>query len=140
MNNYTKEQTLINSIIGEGTRFKGDIDLNGLLRIDGDFDGSLRTSGRVLIGRSGRAMCRIEADTVVVGGILKGNIKASSKVVLLSSCVVLGNIISPKLIIDDGAVVNGQCTVSEDAGVLASAPSGSNSMFSPDWGGGRSKE
>ena len=41
---------VVNSLIGEGTRFRGDFDLEGLLRIDGDFEGSVRTKGRVLVG------------------------------------------------------------------------------------------
>ncbi|MCK5736372.1 MAG: polymer-forming cytoskeletal protein, partial [Spirochaetaceae bacterium] len=68
MDDYTKGQALINSIIGDGTRFRGDLDLKGLLRIDGDFEGNIRTEGRVLVGKGGRARCLIVADTVVVGG------------------------------------------------------------------------
>lgn len=136
MDDYTKTHALINSIIGEGTRFKGDLDLSGLLRIDGDFEGNIRTDGRVLVGRAGRARCLIEADTVVIGGILKGDVKASSKVVLLSTSVVIGNIRSPQLIVEEGVLLHGRCTVSEDPQVLASAPSGDESVFSVDWGEG----
>ena len=134
MDDYTKTHALINSIIGEGTRFKGDLDLSGLLRIDGDFEGNIRTDGRVLVGRAGRARCLIEADTVVVGGILKGDVNAASKVVLLSTSVVIGNIRSPQLIVEEGVLLHGRCTVSEDPQVLASAPASDDSIFSVDWG------
>ena len=134
MDDYTKTHALINSIIGEGTRFKGDLDLSGLLRIDGDFEGNIRTDGRVLVGRAGRARCLIEADTVVVGGILKGDVNAASKVVLLSTSVVIGNIRSPQLIVEEGVLLHGRCTVSEDPKVLASAPASDDSIFSVDWG------
>jgi len=133
MDEITKTQALINSIIGEGTRFRGDLDLQGLLRIDGDFEGNIRTEGRVLVGKGGRAMCLIEADTVVVGGIVKGDIKAKSKIVLLSTCVVIGNIRSPQLIVEEGVLLNGHCTVSDDAKVLATAPAGGEGLFSVDW-------
>ncbi|MCG8452840.1 MAG: polymer-forming cytoskeletal protein [Spirochaetales bacterium] len=134
MDEYTKSQALINSIIGEGTRFRGDLDLKGLLRIDGDFEGNIRTDGRVLVGRGGRALCLIEADTVVIGGIVKGNITATSKVVLLSTSVVIGNIKTPELVVEEGVVVNGHCTVSQDARVLAAAPKGDEGSYSVDWG------
>ena len=47
--------SFINSIVGEGTRFEGMLELSGLLRIDGDFSGNIRTSGKVLVGKNGRA-------------------------------------------------------------------------------------
>lgn len=134
MDEYTKNQSRINSIIGEGTRFRGDIQLQGLLRIDGDFQGNIKTDGRVLIGRSGRAQCLIEADTVVVGGILKGDIRAESKIVLLSTAMVIGDIRSPQMIVEEGVIIHGYCTVSRDSAVLAAAPSREDELFSVDWG------
>ena len=52
---------MLNSIIGEGTKFKGEFDLDGLLRIDGDFSGIIRSKGKVLV--NGRAECDIYAGT-----------------------------------------------------------------------------
>ena len=74
------DDAFINSIIGEGTRFKGEFDLNGLLRIDGDFTGMIRTKGKVLVGKNGRAECTLNAGTVVVGGVVRGKIFSTEKV------------------------------------------------------------
>ena len=112
---HVLEGAFINSIIGEGTTFRGEFDLNGLLRIDGDFSGTIRTSGRVLVGSNGRAECTIYSGTVVVGGVVQGNIFASEKVVVLSTGMIIGNINTPRLIVEDGVVLNGTCTV-EGAG------------------------
>jgi cytoskeletal protein CcmA (bactofilin family) len=101
----------INSIIGEGTRFNGEFDLNGLLRIDGDFSGTVRTEGKVLVGKNGRAECTVYAGTVVVGGILRGNIFAQEKVVILSTGIVLGNIHSPRFIVEEGVIFNGTARI-----------------------------
>ncbi len=137
MNEYNKDSALINSIIGEGTQFRGDLDLKGLLRIDGDFEGNIRTEGRVLVGKGGRARCLIEADTVVVGGIVKGDIKAATKVVLLSTCVVIGNIKSPQLLVEEGVLLHGHATVTEDKKALMAAPAGDDGGFSVDFGTAR---
>ncbi len=99
--------SLLNSIIGEGTRFKGEFDLNGLLRIDGDFSGTIRTKGKILIGLNGRAECNIYAETIVVGGIVKGNLFPTEKVVILSTGMMIGNINAPRLIVEEGVVLNG---------------------------------
>ncbi len=103
----TTDDAFVNSIVGEGTHFRGHLELAGLLRIDGDFSGSIRTAGRVLIGRNGRADCTIQAGTVVVGGILRGTIHSTEKVIVLSSALIIGDIYSPRLIVEDGVILDG---------------------------------
>ncbi|MEA1910670.1 MAG: polymer-forming cytoskeletal protein [Spirochaetota bacterium] len=102
----------INSIVGDGTRFVGDLELNGLLRIDGDFIGNIKTDGKVLIGKNGRAECTITADTVVIGGVVKGDIVSKGKVVILSTGMLIGNVSTPRLISEDGVILNGLCMIS----------------------------
>lgn len=109
------EGTFINSIIGEGTRFNGEFDLSGLLRIDGDFCGTVRTKGKVLVGKNGRAECTVYAGTVVVGGIVRGNIFADEKVIILSTGIVLGNIHSPRFIVEEGVIFNGTARIEAPA-------------------------
>ena len=107
----------INSIIGEGTSFSGDILLSGLIRIDGDFKGSITTTGKVLIGKNGRAECTIKAETVVIGGVVKGDIISEDKVVILSTGMLIGNIVSPRLIAEEG--VEGLDVVSHVSSLIA---------------------
>jgi cytoskeletal protein CcmA (bactofilin family) len=109
------DSAYINSIIGEGTRFNGELDLNGLLRIDGDFCGTVRTKGKVLVGKNGRAECTVYAGTVVVGGVVKGNIFAEEKVVILSTGILRGNVSSPRLIVEEGVILNGNCRILQEA-------------------------
>ena len=111
MSDYLKSHSFINSIIGEGTRFSGELVLDGLLRIDGDFSGSIETSGKVLVGKSGRAECNIVAGTVVVGGVIRGNIFSSGKVVILSTGMVIGNIQAPRMVIEEGVLLHGNCQI-----------------------------
>jgi cytoskeletal protein CcmA (bactofilin family) len=96
--------------------------LSGLLRIDGDFTGSIKTEGKVLIGKSGRAEAVVHAGTVVIGGVLKGNINASEKVVILSTGMLIGNVTSPRLLVEDGVIINGYCGITDD-GKGGEAPS-----------------
>ena len=107
------DRAFINSIVGEGTSFKGELTLQGLLRIDGDFIGRIHTEGKVLIGKNGRAECTIIAGTVVVGGVLKGNIRSTEKVIVLSSGTIIGNVSAPRLIIEDGVIFHGECVITD---------------------------
>jgi cytoskeletal protein CcmA (bactofilin family) len=101
----------INSIIGENTSFKGIFTIKGPLRIDGDFTGKIISSGKVIIGKTGRAECIILAKNVVVGGVVKGDIYAEDKVVILKSSEIIGNIYSSSVIMDDGVIFNGKCDI-----------------------------
>ena len=101
------ESTLVNSIVGAGTFFKGQIDVSGLLRIDGDLSGSVKTNGRVIIGRTGRVDCTVDAASVVVGGVFRGSIYASEKVIALETAIIIGNIFTPRLIAESGVYLDG---------------------------------
>ncbi|MDC7234848.1 MAG: polymer-forming cytoskeletal protein [Spirochaetales bacterium] len=136
MSDYIKNHSFINSIIGEGTRFNGELVLNGLLRIDGDFSGSITTTGKVLVGKTGRAECNIVAGTAVVGGVVHGNIFSSGKVIILATGMVVGNIQAQKLVVEEGVLLHGSCVIKGEAAEqekTAVAPSGSS--YSLDWQG-----
>ena len=111
-NRLSADDAYINSIVGEGTHFRGHLELSGLLRVDGDFSGSIKTSGKVIIGRNGRADCTIEAGTVVVGGVLRGSIYAAETVIVLSSALVLADIHAPRLVAEEGVLLDGVMEIS----------------------------
>jgi cytoskeletal protein CcmA (bactofilin family) len=108
---YNSEDSFINSIVGEGTHFRGHLELAGLLRIDGDFSGSIKTKGKVLVGKDGRADCNIEAGTVVIGGIVRGTVSSTEKVIVLSSAIVIGDVYAPRLIAEEGVVIDGTLSI-----------------------------
>jgi cytoskeletal protein CcmA (bactofilin family) len=107
------EDNIVNSIIGEGSEFKGEFKINGLLRIDGRFQGTIETGGKVLIGQSGEVNTDIKARLVVVGGMVRGNIFATERVIFLSSGTISGNIITPSLIMEEGVKFEGNCTINK---------------------------
>lgn len=135
MSDINKENSYINSLVGKGTRFDGELNLTGLLRIDGDFTGSINTEDKVLIGRSGRVKCSISAGSVIIGGVVKGNIFSTGKVVVLSTGMVLGNIKAPSIIIEQGVVFNGKCHVlAGDQREYEHRRGSAVSEYKPDWG------
>jgi cytoskeletal protein CcmA (bactofilin family) len=100
-----------NSAIGEESRFEGRFAIRGSLRIDGKFEGQTLHVDQIQIGPKGRAKANIVAGSVVVEGIVIGNIEASHRILLLSTARVLGDIKTPELIIQDGVVLEGKCTI-----------------------------
>ena len=111
---YTHEDAFVNSIIGEGTTLKGEFELNGLLRIDGTFYGKVKTNGKVLVGKNGIAECDIFAGTIVIGGKVKGSVIATERITLLSTGELIGTIVTPRLVIEEGVIFDGTCEIIED--------------------------
>ncbi len=139
MSDYIKNHSFINSIIGEGTKFSGELVLNGLLRIDGDFSGSIDTKGKVLVGKTGRAECNIVASTAVIGGVVHGNIFSTGKVVILATGMVIGNIQARNLVVEEGVLLHGSCVITgggDEDEVQKMAVGSGGASYSVDWQSG----
>ncbi len=101
-----------NSTIGEESVFEGRFAIRGSMRIDGRFEGQALQVDQLQIGPKARVKTNIFATSVVVEGIVVGNISASRRILLLSTARVLGDVKTPELIIQDGVVLEGRCTIS----------------------------
>ena len=104
-----------NSIIGLNSHFEGKFAVKGEIRIDGKFEGEALIVDKVFIGQKGRVKTNIRASSVVVEGILIGNIQATNRVLLLPTSRILGDIQTPELIIQNGTVLEGRCTISHNS-------------------------
>lgn len=101
-----------NSSIGENSFFEGKFAVKGSLRIDGKFEGQALLVDQLQVGAEAKVKTNIHATSIVVEGIIIGNITASRRILLLSRARVLGDIKTPELIIQDGVVLEGKCTIS----------------------------
>jgi len=102
----------VNSTIGENSFFEGRFAVNGNLRIDGKFEGKTLNVDQLELGPKAKVRTEIYASSVIVKGIVIGNINASRRILLLSTARVLGDIRTPELIIQDGVILKGKCTIS----------------------------
>lgn len=103
--------SLVNSIIGAGSAVDGDIDVDGLLRIDGDVRGTVRATGKIVVGAAGRVEAPMRAKSAIIGGIVKGDVYVSERLRILSGGVVIGNVFAPRFEAEDGTVVHGDVAV-----------------------------
>jgi cytoskeletal protein CcmA (bactofilin family) len=101
----------INAFIGEGTSFKGSLTFEGTVRVDGKLEGEVITKDTLLIGSSAEVRADIQAGALVIGGSVYGNVTAEKKIELHSGARLYGNIITPSLVIDEGVVFEGNCTM-----------------------------
>ena len=103
---------MINSIIGDGSSFKGTFIVKGSFQIDGKFEGELTIDGHLVIGPNGRVKTStIITESITIAGTLIGNIDARKEVILIETGRVLGNIEAPKIDVGEGAVIQGEMTI-----------------------------
>lgn len=98
-----------NTMVGPGAFITGDLKLEGFTRVDGDIYGNLETTGKLIIGENARIRGSLTAKSVIVIGIVEGDIVAPESVHLFSSAVVLGDVISRKIKADEKVVIEGYC-------------------------------
>ena len=100
-----------NCTIGEGSVFEGRFYVNGSILIEGKFQGDIKTDDALIVGPTGRVKTDISARRVTIAGTLIGNVVAAEEVTLLHTGKVLGNITTPKLIVEPGVVTDGKVTI-----------------------------
>ncbi len=101
----------LNSTIGEGSSFEGKFYISGSLRIDGKFEGEIKTDDELVVGDTGKVRTNIEARSVVVAGTVIGNISAREEVKLLETARVLGDVTAPAISIQRGVVMQGSVKI-----------------------------
>lgn len=106
---FTSDDISINTLIGPGSFVSGDIKINGFIRVDGDIKGKIESSSNIIIGERAKIQGNITASSIVVGGIVLGDITAPKGIKLLSTSVVIGDIMTKSLQIEEDVIFNGHC-------------------------------
>jgi cytoskeletal protein CcmA (bactofilin family) len=106
------------NLIAAGTVFEGKIRTPGSLRIDGRLVGDIMATQNVSIGSTGDVTGNISAKNITIGGKVSGSVVAQEKLVFETKAVMRGDIRASKLVINEGALYDGQCVMSD-----AKAPS-----------------
>ena len=98
---------MLGTLFNERSSVTGKLQVRGELRIDGTFHGSVSTDESLLIGEHARVQAEVSGTSVVVKGEVAGNITARESVALHSGARVKGDITSPALSVDRGAMFDG---------------------------------
>lgn len=101
----------LNSVIGPGSIFEGKFYISGSLRIDGKFEGEIRTEDELVVGETGKVRTNIKARTVAISGTMIGNIVADEEVRLDRGGKLLGDVDTPVLHLNPGVVAQGTINI-----------------------------
>ncbi len=94
-----------------GTTFKGEIDSEGDLRIDGTHEGTVRIRGKLVVGEKGRVKGEVFCTNATVSGLIIGKIEVGELLSLQASAKLEGDIITNRLSIEPGAEFTGKCSM-----------------------------
>lgn len=95
------------TIISGGSKIEGTLSSSGSVRIDGQINGDISAHGNITVGEHGRIRGQVEADNVIVGGIITGTVNAKEKLVLEANATLEGDIVTKILVIAPGAKFEG---------------------------------
>lgn len=101
----------IAGFIGKGMRVEGTLTFEETIRIEGGFKGEVSSSGTMVVGEGGSVEGDIRVGAAIISGSVKGTLEAATRVELRSPCKFTGDIRTPTLIIDEGVVFEGNCTM-----------------------------
>lgn len=97
--------------IAKGTRVQGDIKTEGVLRVDGTLVGSIDSTGKVVVGPSGRIEGSIRCASANISGEVKAKVIVKELLELKASAKLHGDITVGKFSIEPGAVFSGTCSM-----------------------------
>jgi cytoskeletal protein CcmA (bactofilin family) len=103
------------SALGAGTVVQGKLSFSMTVRIDGKLSGEISSSRAVIVGHGGEVDAQVEVATLIVIGKVRGDVRASERVEILAGGEVHGSVTTPVLLIEEGSVLNGMCTMTGKA-------------------------
>ena len=101
------------SLLSKGTKFSGNLNASNAIRVDGEIEGDVISTSKVVTGINSVITGSIEADEVVIGGMIYGSVKAKKSLTLQSTGKVEGDIRALELLIEKGGFFKGECEMNE---------------------------
>jgi len=115
MKDKTKEivNTKIAGLIDQGTELQGDLNFKGSFRIEGNFKGNISSESLLIIGERGKVEADVKVGQVIINGEIRGTVQATERIEIHNKGRVFGTLITPNLIVEEGAFLNANCQTSE---------------------------
>ena len=99
----------ISAFLGKDTAFEGKMTFQGVFRLDGKFEGEIFESGTLVIGESAVIKGKIGVHTMIINGLVEGDVCAKARVEIHSTGKFYGNLFTPVLMVNEGGFFEGHC-------------------------------
>jgi cytoskeletal protein CcmA (bactofilin family) len=115
---------VLNGFVGNGTVVAGEASFKGMLRVDGHLTGRITSEdGTLLIGTNGQVDANVQVAVATIHGTVNGDIVATKRIEMGRSAKVVGNIQTPAIVIEQGAIFEGSCRMLQTSKEKAKRPS-----------------
>jgi len=114
MNN--KKGGELNGFLDHGSSFKGELEFEDTMRIDGRFNGKITSKNELIVGDSAQIDGDIHVGRIAISGTVRGKIVAEQRVEIHRNGKVYSDIDTPALIIEEGAIFQGNCVMGDRKG------------------------
>lgn len=108
----------VDTIIGHDTSLRGSYHSKNTIRVDGEIYGNVTSEDGIIVGEKGMVRGNLTGKAIFIGGKVKGNIIAFQRLELQSTAQIEGDVTTPVLVIDDGAIFDGNCKMEEENKVV----------------------
>lgn len=112
----------VSTILDKESSFEGKMTFEGCVVINGKFKGEIFSDGSLIVGEGGYVEGKIDIGLIQIQGEMHGNIMAKQKIEIMAPAVVQGDICAPSLIIKEGAIFEGNCTMGRQEGKVLDLP------------------
>ena len=112
------------TFLGADAFWKGELSFKGTLCIDGKFEGRIKAHDTLVISETGDVNAIIHAGTVICKGVITGDVVASQRIVMHSKSKIVGDVKTPSINIESGAVLDGKCDMSRKSTEVSVKPRG----------------
>jgi cytoskeletal protein CcmA (bactofilin family) len=103
----------ISAYLGKETLFEGKMTFEGVFRLDGKFEGEIFEGGTLIVGETAVVKGKVGLHTIVINGLVEGEIYAKGRVEIHSTGKVYGSLFTPVLAISEGGFFEGQCKMEQ---------------------------
>jgi cytoskeletal protein CcmA (bactofilin family) len=106
----------LNGFLDKGSSFKGELEFDDTMRIDGKFNGTITSKNELIVGESANIEGNIHVGRIAISGTVIGKIVADQRVEIHRNGKVYSDIDTPALIIEEGAIFQGNCVMGDRKG------------------------
>lgn len=103
----------LTTVLGEDIKFRGNLKFDHTLKINGTFQGTIQSSGDLLVGPGGTVEADIKTEGMQIEGAVTGNVIASQKISLRRGAIMRGDLRCRELEIEGGSKFTGSCIMDD---------------------------
>ena len=103
--------TALTAFLGQGTRITGNLVFDGPCRIEGTVEGEVSAKDILTVGESAVVNARVNGSMIVIHGTVTGDVVATTRLEIRAPGKVIGDVTTPSLVINEGAILEGRCSM-----------------------------